>query len=57
MSIAATARARHGIEWTVRVPLSGETSSAPEIGVEFPLSDIHADAELPPDHEAAAVPA
>jgi hypothetical protein len=45
---------RHGADWDARPLIAGDVPRMPEIEVELPLSDIHADVELQASLEADA---
>jgi Uma2 family endonuclease len=58
-SVAATVFSRQGGEWTGHALTETDVLRMPEIGIELPLADIYADAELdtpPPDQALSAHP-
>ena len=55
-SIAASVFTRHDGDWIAHALTGGDVLTMPEIGVDLPLADIYADADLPepPTDEASA---
>ena len=53
-SIAAWDIVRFGEGWNLRALQAGDILTMPEIGVEIPLSDIHAEVERPPMPQSTA---
>jgi Uma2 family endonuclease len=54
-SIAATVFAGHGADWIVHALIAEDILRMPEIEVELPLTDIHADVQLAPQSGDDAV--
>ncbi len=43
----ATIYARTGAEWVVTQLIAADTLVMPEIGIDIPMADVHADVEFP----------